>query len=155
MNNEGITLMSLIITIITIIILASIAIFSNESTPEYAILSNFSEEIDSIQTAVAIKRAGWIEKYDNENYGFTKVNINNAPEKFKSFDEGSCTGYLIDFSILNYKPSDTGLESLSGNTVTFKVNDVYVYDKNGVPYYVKGLESEGKVYFNINSYVAK
>lgn len=155
MNNKGITLISLIITIICIIILAAIAIFSSESTPEYAIFSNFTEELDSIKTAVAMKRASGIEKQDNENYGFTKVNIIAAPEEFKSFDEGSCTGYLIDFSTLGYKPTGKGLETLAGDTVTFEVNDVYVYDKNGVPYYAKGFESEGKIYFNMNSYIEK
>lgn len=155
MNNKGITLISLIITIICIIILAAIAIFSNDSTPEYAILSNFTDELDSIQTAVATKRASGIENNDNENYGFKKVTIIDAPEKFKSFDEGSCTGYLIDFSTLDYKPTGKGLENLSSDVVGFKVNDVYVYDKNGVPYYAKGLEIEGKIYFNINSYIDK
>lgn len=155
MYNKGITLISLIITIISIIILAAIAIFNSESTPESAIFSNFAEELDCIQTAVAIKRTSGIEKYDDENYGFKKVTVSNAPEKFKSFDEGSCTGYLIDISTLGYEPTGKGLETLAGNTVVFEINDVYVYDKNGVAYYVKGFEKEGRIYFNINTYVEK
>lgn len=155
MNNKGITLISLIITIISIIILASIAIFSSDSTPEYAIFSTFTEELDDIQTAVAIKRANGIANYDNENYDFLKVELVNAPEKFKSFDEGRITGYLIDFSKLDFKPNGTGLETLVGNVATFKQNDVYVYDKNGTVYYVKGFENEGKIYFTMTSYVEK
>lgn len=155
MNNKGITLISLIITIISIIILASIAIFSSDSTPEYAIFSTFTEELDDIQTAVAIKRANGIANYDNENYDFLKVELVNAPEKFKSFDEGKITGYLIDFSKLDFKPNGTGLETLVGNVATFKQNDVYVYDKNGTVYYVKGFENEGKIYFTMTSYVEK
>lgn len=155
MNNKGITLISLIITIISIIILAAIAIFNRESTPEYAIFSNFTAELDSIKTAVAMKRASGIENHDDENYGFKKVTIAEAPEKFKSFDEGSCTGYLIDFATIGYKPAGKGLETLAGDVVTFEVNDVYVYDKNGVPYYAKGFANEGKIYFNMNSYIEK
>lgn len=155
MNNKGITLISLIITIISIIILASIAIFSSDSTPEYAIFSTFTEELDDIQMAVAIKRANGIANYDDENYGFKKVEIMNAPEKFKSFDEGSCTGYYVDFSLIDFKPSDTGFETLTSDVVTFKKNDVYVYDKSGIVYYVEGLESEGRIYFTQNCYVEK
>lgn len=153
MNNKGITLISLIIIIISIIILASIAIFNSFSAPEYAIFSTFTEELDSLQTSIAIKRANGIANYDDENYGFKKVEIIDAPEKFKSFDEGTSTGYYVDLSLVDFELSGTGQEELVGDVVTFKENDVYIYDKNGIVYYVKGIENEGYIYFTQNCYV--
>ena len=50
-NNSGISLISLIITIIVTIILASIVIFSGLATPEKARLAKFATDIDNVQTA--------------------------------------------------------------------------------------------------------
>ncbi len=51
-RNDGISLISLIITIIVIIILAAIVIFSGMDTPEKAQLSKVISDIDNVQTAV-------------------------------------------------------------------------------------------------------
>ena len=49
MNKYGISLMSMIITIVVIIILASIAIFSGFKTPESASFTRFTQEIDDVR----------------------------------------------------------------------------------------------------------
>ena len=68
MNNRGISLVSVTITIIVIIILSSIAIFSGFDTPNQAFLSEFTSEINSIKVSVGEKRAeNMIES--GENYG--------------------------------------------------------------------------------------
>ena len=46
-RNLGVSLISLIITIIVIIILASISFFGGMKTPENALLANFDEEVKS------------------------------------------------------------------------------------------------------------
>ncbi len=52
MKNQGISLISLIITIIVIIILAAIVIFSGMDTPERAQLSNFAQQVSNVHSAV-------------------------------------------------------------------------------------------------------
>lgn len=149
-NNNGISLISLIITIIVIIILASIAYFSGFRTPETAMLSKFTEEISNLRTSVATVRANNAIEKDDENYGFKYVHLVNAPDRFISFsnDDSDKTGYLVDISVLDYKPANRGKGTISGDQVNFGKDDVYVYDKNGAIYYVGGFLDDGKVYYN-------
>ena len=51
-KKEGISLISLIITIIVIIILAAIVIFSGMGTPEKAQLASFATDLDNVESAV-------------------------------------------------------------------------------------------------------
>ncbi len=52
MKNQGISLISLIITIIVIIILAAIVIFSGMDTPERAQLAGFSQDVANVSAAL-------------------------------------------------------------------------------------------------------
>lgn len=58
MKNQGISLISLIITIIVIIILAAIVIFSGMDTPERAQLSNFAQQVSNVHSAVIDQLTG-------------------------------------------------------------------------------------------------
>lgn len=51
-NSKGISLISLIITVIVIILLASITIFNGMNTPEQAQFAKFSTEVANLQEAV-------------------------------------------------------------------------------------------------------
>jgi uncharacterized protein YpmB len=57
MKNQGISLISLIITIIVIIILAAIVIFTGLSTPNSAQFSAFTNDVDTVQAAMLDKFA--------------------------------------------------------------------------------------------------
>ena len=52
MKNQGISLISLIITIIVIIILAAIVIFTGLGTPDSAQFAKFTSQVDDVYTAV-------------------------------------------------------------------------------------------------------
>ncbi len=52
MKNQGISLISLIITIIVIIILAAIVIFTGLGTPDSANFAHFCQDVDNVQSAV-------------------------------------------------------------------------------------------------------
>lgn len=58
MKNQGISLISLIITIIVIIILAAIVIFSGMDTPERAQLANFGQQVSNISSAITDQLTG-------------------------------------------------------------------------------------------------
>lgn len=63
MKNQGISLISLIITIIVIIILAAIVIFSGMDTPERAQLSNFAQQVSNVHSAVIDQLTGATTEY--------------------------------------------------------------------------------------------
>lgn len=148
-NNNGISLISLIVTIIAIIIIASISYFNGLEAPETASFSKFMDEIVSIRTELATVRAKNLMEHDDMNYGFKKVILVDMPYGFVSFSGDACdVGYLIDFELLDYKPMNRGMEEITGNEVIFGEDDAYVYDSNGAVYYVKGYENEDKLYFN-------
>jgi len=55
MGKEGISLMSLVVTIIVIIILAAMAIFNGLNTPDQAMLAKFSDDLSMLQETVYSK----------------------------------------------------------------------------------------------------
>lgn len=154
MKNDGISLIALIITIISIIIIASITLFNAGKEPDYAIRSNFTSEINDLKVALGTKRANNFNEYEEMEKGFKEVTLINAPNDFISFSStpGEVKGYLIDLELLGYTNLKRGNGSVSGDTVTFDKDDVYVYDKNGTVYYAKGFREETKVYYNATIY---
>ena len=153
-NNSGVTLMSLIITLIVIILLAAISFYFGFDIPNSAVLSDFSTEVSNIKVGVANHRAESMVLYD-ENKDFIKVTIENAPSKFVSFpsEDGSIIGYAIDLDKISYGGAKRGFQDVKDGKVTFGVDDIYVYDKNGIIYYAKGFRVGDKTYYNDGSFV--
>ena len=58
MGNKGISLITVIVTIIVIIILSAIALYSGFGTPEQARLSSFMDAIDNIRNEVRNCKSG-------------------------------------------------------------------------------------------------
>ena len=89
------------------------------------------------------------EKYREMDKDFKEVIILNAPEDFISIsnEDSYKRGYLIDMTKLKDKTA-FGQEEIDGNTVTFDIDDVIVYDKNGTVYYAKGYQYDGYVFYN-------
>ena len=146
--NKGVSLVSMIITIIVIIILASIVIFTGMDTPEQATFSRFLEELSNIKVAVGTKRANNFENSGDMNDGFSQVTLNDAPDTFVSFIDSSDVGYIVDFDLIDYEPLGLGLGSTDVSEATFGVEDIFVYDKNGTIFYVKGYPNDGLIYYN-------
>lgn len=151
-RNLGVSLISLIITIIVIIILASISFFGGMRTPENALLANFDEEVNNVRTALATYRAGLFEEYGDMDYEAKVVEIIDAPSEFVSISDSSTKGYVVDMSKLNYSTKVIAKDAFEGDTVTFDVDDVIVYDKLGAVYYAKGYRDEDKLYYNVKCY---
>ena len=144
MNKKGVSLMSLIISAIVIILLATTAALNSEKTIDNAYESMFYNEISDIQDYVTRKR--------NENMvqgeaytGFKKVKINNAPSDFVS---------VIEPSFIGVRDNEWGKEysKFTGPNaeVTFKIDDVYAFDGKGEVYYLFGFtndeESDDRIY---------
>lgn len=151
-SSSGISLISLIITIITIIILASIAFFNGERAPESALLANFFEEVENVREALATYRITLFEENGDTDYEAKSVEIVGAPSEFKSISNSSTKGYVVDMSKLSYSTKTIAKGEFAGDTVTFGVDDVLVYDKLGAVYYAKGYKDENKLYYNVKCY---
>ena len=148
-------MLSLIITIIATLILASIVIFSSMSAPKSASFSSFVDEVNNIRTSLGIVRNNNLLEHDDANKDFFRVTVENAPDRFITFqnNEGKQIGYVIDMEKIGIPEVKRGLGTFEDEKVTFGVEDVYVYDKNGPVFFVQGYENEGKIYYNSSAFV--
>lgn len=154
---NGISMITLVITIIVIIILASIAIFTSSDFPDEATFAKFVSEIKNVEDGVASTRLNNARSGDSEdiiNDGFSKITIYNAPDDFESFDYGSTTGYLVHLDVINYENAEYGVDYDKDETQTtysFDVDNVYAYDATGSVFYLKGIEYHGERVYSLEN----
>ena len=156
-RQEGISIITLVITIVVIIILLIIGYRITQDPTDQAVFMRFSQEISDIKKGVETQKLINSKKGLDEatlNQNFKKVIVRNPPTNFVSFDSDEFTAYLIDLRLIDYEKIKSGQEYKNfkaGDTVTFDVDDVYIYDKLGNIYYLKGLyiNGEGIYYTNV------
>ena len=143
-RKQGISLISLIITIIVIIILAAIVIFSGMGTPEKAQLSAVISDIDNVQTAV-----------DQAYYGFyTEKSVAGEVWTKSQFYEAVATGETNRDNL-----TGTGIVPISkdgmvkmtlpnyeGRSWGVAVEDIDDHTQVGSVVLYPGFESNGKIY---------
>ena len=143
-QNQGISLISLIITIIVIIILAAIVIFSGMGTPEKAQLSAVISDIDNVQTAV-----------DQAYYGFyTEKSVAGEVWTKSQFYEAVATGETNRDNL-----TGTGIVPISkdgmvkmtlpnyeGRSWGVAVEDIDDHTRVGSVVLYPGFETDGKIY---------
>ena len=143
-QKQGISLISLIITIIVIIILASIVIFSGMGTPEKAQLSAVISDIDNVQTAV-----------DQAYYGFyTEKSVAGEVWTKSQFYEAVATGETNRDNL-----TGTGIVPISkdgmvkmtlpnyeGRSWGVAVENIDDHTQVGSVVLCPGFESNGKIY---------
>ena len=147
-REKGVSLISLVITIMVLIILAAIAYGLSTRPIDTAGEVKFLQELADVRSSVNVKRAANSKNGLDErtiNSGFAKVSITNAPKGFASFDADDVTGYVVDLSTIEYDKLRRGqgyLDFEEGDTVNFGEDDVYIFDADGNVYYAKGFENE-------------
>ena len=150
-GQSGITMMSLVITIIVVIILATIFIPATSQMPDEANYAKFAEEVKNVEEGVQQIRLNNAYKGDTEekiNTGFKKVTLKNAPADFQSFDKNGLdvTGYVVDLEEIKYENAEFGNDyEIEKSELEFTKDDVYVYDSTGTVYYVKGTYYQGEI----------
>lgn len=148
-QQEGVTLITVVITIVVVIIIAAIGYTASNTGLEEAVSTKFKQEIAEVKKGVDTQKIINSKKGLDEatlNSSFKKVNVSNPPKNFVSFDAGKATAYLIDLDVIDYTKIKTGQkykDLQEGDTVTFDKDDVYIYDKKGTVYYVKGISIDG------------
>ena len=132
---DGISMLSVIVTVIVIIILSTIIIKSSSRSIYQAGENKIIQEISEVKKGVDSVRltnakTGKTDE-DTINKGFIKVRVENPPESFVSFDEDKLTGYAVDLSVIDYEKLESGrgyLTLMKDDIVTFDKDDVYIFD---------------------------
>lgn len=147
-NNKGITLIALIITIIVLLILASVSIltlFGENGLLERAKWSTFLNEFSIVEESVDIKNMEkqiedkttnlvlnikTIEKIQNENLQESLIDTIKNIEKIETITETEVELYKIDLKKLN-----------------LNINNEYIINiKSGMIYKIRGHKYRGKIY---------
>ena len=143
-QNQGISLISLIITIIVIIILGAVVIFSGMGTPEKAQLSAIISDIDNVQTAV-----------DQAYYGFyTEKSVAGEVWTKSQFYEAVATGETSRENLkgVGIVPiSDSSMVKMTlpkyeGRSWGVAVEDIDDHTRVGSVVLLPGYETDGKIY---------
>lgn len=148
-TKKGVSLITLVISIVTIIILAAMSFMGNDKTIDEAAVIKFKQEITEIKRVVDTKKLiNSKQGLDEEiiNKGFDKVLVKDPPSNFVSVDDDKLTAYIIRLNDIDYEDLKTGQQYKkikSGDTVTFNKDDIYIYDKVGTVFYLKGIYREG------------
>ena len=147
-------MITVVIMVILLIILASVFFAGSTKPIDQAAETRFLQELAEVKKGVNVRRLANAKVGTDQktlNKGFIEVNIENAPETFVSFDPNGMTGYVVDLTTIEYEKQSLGrgyIDLIAGDTITFNVDDVYVYDAAGNVYYAKGFELEnGDAYY--------
>ena len=157
-NNQGISLIILIITLVIIIILASIAMQTTSDVPDKAHYTKYMQVMRNVQTGVDNAKIENAKKGLTEERltaGFKKVYLEKAPSEFVSFGDidEPITGYAVSLQKIGYNDVEFGhaystyFAATDTPTITFgnTTADVYVVDADWQVFYVKGLKYDGSM----------
>lgn len=167
MKNQGISLISLIITIIVIIILAAIVIFSGMDTPERAQLSNFAQQVSNVHSAVIDQLTGVTTEFTAE--GKTR---NTEQIYYKLATNEDCGQYGFMQGDALKKSTDTfteaegiGCQNISVTAAKDLLNlklptvrehaEAWYVTKDGQVFNATGFVTGDKTYFTADLYTDK
>ena len=172
MKNQGISLISLIITIIVIIILAAIVIFSGMDTPERAQASNYFSQISNVDSAIKDQMTGVSQDFisngetRNAEQIYFKIATGLDCGQFGAMcvDESSDDWAKVsaksgdNYGTANDKNCQRIDDTKASTTLKFALPKVRESDKawyvteNGQVFNATGFVSGGKTYFTANLY---
>ena len=174
MKNQGISLISLIITIIVIIILAAIVIFSGMDTPERAQLANFGQQVSNVSSAITDQLTAVSINYgtsgktrnteqiyytlatgkDPLQYGY--MNVGNATPATSSLGDKACQNIVADFAKEKTSKAVTSGEVIGGLGLTLPTvrehDEAWYVTANGKVFNATGFVSGGKTYWAADLY---
>ena len=162
MKNQGISLISLIITIIVIIILAAIVIFTGLGTPDSAQFSSFCQQVDNVYMAVTdefadlkVKHAVSGDYRTNEQI-YLEIALDDDKGQYSAMDNNTFKPGASDTGVA----TGAGFQNISGD---YKVGDLvlpkvrqsnkaWYITKDGQVFNANGFVYDEKTYFNASLY---
>lgn len=159
-KEKGITLTSLVITIIILLIIASISVFSGTQTIKYAKWNKAKSEMETVQTQVNAWHKEYKDLSDTEKEKYidsigtsagSPINVkdedsyNNALEKTKNNVAEIDESNISDYRLLSeyYLKKNLGLNGSYEFLVNIKTRDVVL---------LSGLEYEGNMYYTTKDF---
>ena len=166
MRNQGVSLVSLIITIIVTIILAAIVIFSGMDTPERAQLANFGQAVSNVSSALVDQLTGVSTSYA------TKGQTRNTEQIYYTLATGHDIGQFgrMQSGDVSAKTNETGAvdsncqrinpdyadnkttDAAGGLGLTLpmvrETNKAWYVTEDGQVFNATGFVSGGRTYFN-------
>lgn len=165
MKNQGISLISLIITIIVIIILAAIVIFSGMDTPERAQLANFGQQVSNVSSAIVDQLTGVSTEFATEGKTRTTEQI------YYRLATGTDCGQFGKMSVTGEGPNSGDTDANCQNIIpTYaekktnqgglglslpkvrETNTAWYVTEDGKVFNATGFVSGGKTYFTADLY---
>ena len=165
MKNQGISLISLIITIIVIIILAAIVIFTGLGTPDSAQLAGFTQQCDNVSSAVLNTYAKLYEKHglNNEYRTQEQIYMEVAKGSDMSGESGFTRTTVMTSAVQGDARAQLITQGLSAaqtdvyglNMVLPKVNNdntKWYVTADGKVFNQTGFQHDNKIYYNGYTY---
>ena len=161
MKNQGISLISLIITIIVIIILAAIVIFSGLGTPDSANLAAFTKQCENVSDAVLNRYALLYEHHSLNQEPRTQeqiymeiadgVEFSGDTARGQSMGATQCRNIDADAATAAVTEDNRAPLNMTLPQVNHK-NDAWYVTKDGKIFNTTGFPYDGKTYFNGSTY---
>lgn len=147
-NNKGITMVSLIITIVVMFIIAGATVYTSLDRFKVNELSKMYNDIKLLSDKVSnyyLKYNGLPVVRDNSN---TPIVYPVSSLNFDKNANDSGNYYIIDLKAMDNISLNYGADGL--NNLTTSAKDIYVVNEvSHVIYYVQGIEAEGTVYHTL------
>ena len=145
-NSKGITLISLIITIVVLLIISNIIIYSVKNNLGIEKLKNMQNDIENLSDKISAyyNQYGTLPIIDGEYTNTAKIN-NLISE---NVDKGKF--YIVDLSALENLTLTYGKDFKNINSTSDKntLEDIYIINETSHNiFYVKGIKSDGKMYY--------
>lgn len=147
-NSKGITLISLIITIVILLIISNAIIYSVKDNLGIEKLKNMQNDIENLSDKISAyyNQYGTLPIIDGE-YTNTKE-IENAGLINKNVDKGNF--YIIDLSALENLTLTYGkdFKNIKNTSDKNTLKDIYIINETSHNiFYVKGIKSDGEMYY--------
>lgn len=128
-NSKGITIISLVVTIVILLILSGTAIYNYNVSSETSYYNKMISDIKLLNDKILI--------YYNK---YAEIPTTKREITIDGINYNEINLYKLDNLTLNYGSEFGETEELS------QFSDVYVVDENLNVYYLKGIENSGKIY---------
>ena len=147
-NSKGVTLVTLIVTIIVLLIVSNVTIYSVKNNLGIEKLKNMQNDIENLSDKISAyyNQYGTLPIIDGE-YTNTKE-IENAGLINKNVDKGNF--YIIDLSALENLTLTYGkdFKNIKNTSDKNTLKDIYIINETSHNiFYVKGIKSDGEMYY--------
>lgn len=144
-NQRGITIISLVITIIMLLILASVTVYTGDNVIKHAKLQTINTNMMLIQ--VKVKTIAEQAKFnkDTSNYKGTVITDVSSDNKISELINNG----VIEDTSKYYLLSKSDLDSMGLEKIDIEDGYIVNYDTEEV-IYVKGFEHDGTTYYKLS-----